>query len=177
MGEQYLFTTEVEEAVVLAECTVPRFHDLIGNALDPESMQGESQKLLVMAAQGVHIKSSSGACDSRAVMQYLYDLLNEGKLKRKQYSEAEDYLTTAQDFADVGDVEALVDIAVRVVKRVGFKKLVPETIEAYGKNVDPLDIANKFPTWVVVAHRLVWTCPRVKLSLTTSSVRRRRTSC
>lgn len=139
----YALEVDVELAVVLAECSEPRFHTAIGRALDPERMRDPAARMLVAAAHAVAKKMGRPPTWPSIPVQHLATLMNAGKVTHDQLMACKDYVIEAMSLPPVF-VDDLIGIVTPIIQRVMYKDAIVEALDGFKNNADPGDTARTF---------------------------------
>jgi len=131
--ELYPITSDYELQIVLAEVGAPRFHEVIGHALNAEMMPTESAKLLVTAGQAIAKETGTGCSSPASAVQHLRVLCDKGKLTHAQVRFASDFIDTAKDLGGVPDLDELIALVTPIVQRFEHREALNDAIKDYGK--------------------------------------------
>lgn len=153
--ERYPFTRPFEIMVAFAEASIPRFHDFLGYAIDPEKLPSADCRLLVSAAQGVARETGAGCPSTIVASQNLRRTVDAGKVTHEQLQEVEDLIQLAQDLGGVPDLDALLSEASPVIKRLAQREAVAEAIKDFGRGEDIDTSLHRFEQVAVMGRARV----------------------
>jgi len=130
---KYPMTRDTEALVVLAEVTYPRFHDVVGHALEPDRMPHDEARLLVEAAQTVARTSGSPCASAVSAIQQLRYQVNQGKLTLEEVEQAAALLDLADDIGGIPDLDAVINSILPVIRDVLYQASLEASLKDMGK--------------------------------------------
>lgn len=162
--QRYPLTRAAAMQVAYAEATNPRFHEVLGHAIESERIQWEDAALIVSAAQEVARNNESPCASTVAVVQQLRIRVNQGKLSMEALQQASDLLDAVEDVGGVTDLDGLIATVTPAIRSVATMDALEQTIQAVGQNADPAEAADRFSAVanlgkarVSMGQRLTWT--------------------
>jgi replicative DNA helicase len=151
--ERYPFNKRFESQVVLAEISIPRFHDMVGHALEPDRMPSAEAIHLVRAAQAVARETGAGCPSATLALQNLRTLVHDGKLRMEDVNAASDFVDLAEDLGGVDDVDALVQGVIPVVQRFLQQDALQAAFDDFGKGNGVHETADRFEKVAALGKR------------------------
>lgn len=126
----YPFVEKFERAVVLAECSSPRFHARIGYALDPDRMNSPIAKRLIRAAQHAAKERGKGCKSPLQVIQQIRKGCEQGNVTFDELNECDEYISAAEDeLTDSLDVDGLVELLKSTVREIRHREVVNTIVQ------------------------------------------------
>lgn len=137
--DSYGLAPSFERQVAVLAVTSERFMGLIGHALDANSLESETAKLVIKVCRSIYKETGKGPSSESIVLQRLRRLNAEGKVSAKQYNSVIDLLIESEP-VDASDV---VNELIPVVRRRLHSEVVKAAMEEYGKRGDFSAIQTK----------------------------------
>jgi KaiC/GvpD/RAD55 family RecA-like ATPase len=142
--QRYPLTRAAAMQVAYAEATNPRFHELLGHAIEFDRVPYPDAALIISAAQDIARENDQPCASTMAVIQQLRLRVNAGKLSLEDLQEANNLLDAVEDVGGVVDLEGLLSTVTPAIKSVATMDALEQTIQAVGQRVDPAEAAEKF---------------------------------
>ncbi len=142
--QRYPLTRGAAMQVAYAEATNPRFHELLGHAIEYERIQWEDAGHIISAAQEVARNNESPCASTVAVIQQLRLRVNAGKLSLEDLQKASDLLDAVEDVGGITDLDGLISTVTPAIKGVATMDALEQTIQSMGQRADPAEAAEKF---------------------------------
>lgn len=150
--------------VAYAEATNPRFHELLGHAIEYERLAWDDVALIVSAAQEVARDNEQPCASSVAVIQQLRLRVNAGKLSLEDMQSAADLLDAVEDVGGITDLDGLINTVAPAIRGVATMAALDATIQSVGQRPDPTEAAERFAAVAQIGKarvskgtRLLWT--------------------
>lgn len=141
---RYPIARAAELQIAYAEACKPRFHELLGHAIEADRLPSEDARLIVAAAQDVARESGSPPGSLAVVVQQLRLRVNQGKMTIESMTSCEDALLAVEDLGGVPDLEGLIHTVAPAVRDAQFQDGVEATIQELGKGGDAEAAADRF---------------------------------
>ena len=141
---KYPLTRQAEMFLAYAEVTNPRFHELLGHAIEADRLANEDAQLLVSAAQEIAREGDQPCASTVAAVQQLRLRVNAGKLTMESLQAANDLLDAVEDAGGIQDLDGLIATVTPAIKRVAHMEAVEQTIAQVGQQADPAEAAERF---------------------------------
>lgn len=137
--DSYGFDPEFERQIGFFLATAPKFVATVGHALDPAGISDPIVRLIAKVVRQLYKESGKGPSAPSIVMQRLYRLNEEGKVKQKQLDAVVDLLIETEP-ADEWDVTHEL---LPMIKRRLQSEVVTEAMQEYGRRGDFSGIRDK----------------------------------
>lgn len=137
--DTYGLAPSFERQVAVLAVTVERFMGIIGHAVEPDSLNSDTARLIFKVTRQIFKETGKGPMHESIVLQRLKRLNREGKVSIKQYNAVLDLLIES----DTPDLLAVVAELAPVVRRKLHSEVVREAMEEYGKRGDFSSITAK----------------------------------
>lgn len=151
--EKYPFNKRFEAQIVLAEVSVPRFHDMVGHAVEPDRMPSIEAINLVRAGQAVARVTGAGCPSATYALQHLRTMVHDGKLRNEDVLAAKSFVEYAEDVGGIDDVEVLVQSVVPLVQRFAQQDALQSAFDDFGKGNGITDSAERFEKVAALGKR------------------------
>lgn len=162
--QRYPLTRSAAMLVAYAEATNPRFHELLGHAIEYERIPWPDASLLISAAQEIARENEQPAASTVAVIQQLRLRVNAGKLSLEDLQSASDLLDAVEDCGGITDMEGLINTVAPAIRGVATMAALEATIQSVGVKPDPVEAAERFAAVAQIGKgriakgtRLAWT--------------------
>lgn len=142
--QRYPLTKQACTLVAYAECTNPRFHELLGHAIQFERVPHPLAALLISAAQDIARDNEQPCASAVAAVQQLRLRVNAGKLSLEDMQAANDLLDTVEDLGGITDLDGLIATVAPAIRGVAGMEALEQTIQAMGQKADPAEAADRF---------------------------------
>lgn len=142
--QRYPLTRAAAMQVAYAEATNPRFHELLGHAIEFDRVQWEDCQLVISAAQEVARNNENPCASTVAVIQQLRLRVNAGKLSLEDLQKANDLLDAVEDAGGVTDLDGLLSTVAPAIRGVATMDALEATIQSMGQKADPAEAADRF---------------------------------
>ena len=140
----YAFEPEVEQAIVYACCTKPRFYSVIGAELEADRMRDKTAREIISSVHVLAKKNGTSPTWAQAVVQHVATLMSRGKATLEQLEAIKDYLVDAGENFPDSPIEELVSVTVPIVQRVKHRAAVDAAIGGFKDSGDPESVARAF---------------------------------
>jgi hypothetical protein len=151
--EKYPFNKAFEAQIVLAEVSVPRFHEMVGHALEPDRMPAVEAINLIRAGQAVARTLGTGCSSATLALQNMRTLVHDGKLRMEDVTSAMDFIDRAEDVGGLDDIDALVQGVVPIVQRFAQQDALQQAFDDFGKGNGVSDTAERFEKVAALGKR------------------------
>jgi hypothetical protein len=141
---RYPITRSAEMQLAYAEVTMPRFHEMLGHAIEADRLPSADAQALVGAAQAVARDGSMPCSSSVVAIQQLRLQVNAGKLSMEELQAASDLLDAVEDAGGVPDLDGLIQVVAPAIQGAAFMDAVEQTIQEMGQGATPGDAAERF---------------------------------
>jgi archaellum biogenesis ATPase FlaH len=128
---KYALTLPIEKQAVLAELTTPRFHDVLGHAIDSERMPSTEGAMLISAGQAVS-RLVGGCTSPDLALQHLRSLSDQGKVTLPQIDAASAWLQGVQ----VQDVDSLIAVVSPAVAKAAQQEALELGLKSFAQGED-----------------------------------------
>lgn len=141
----YPFEPEIEQAIVVFACSVPRFYSLIGHAVEADRLRAPAARDLMAAAHAIAKKQGCGPTWAALAVQHLASLMARGKVTLDAVNAAKDYLIDAEVAMPSVSPEDLSAQVAPVIQRVRFKEAVQASVSGLkAGGVDAAAVSQMF---------------------------------
>lgn len=169
--QRYPLTRSAAMQVAYAEATNPRFHELLGHAIEFERLAWEDVSLIVSAAQEIARDNELPCASSVAVIQQLRMRVNAGKLSLEDLQSAADLLDAVEDVGGITDLDGLINTVAPAIRSVATLAALDATIQAVGLKPDPIEAAERFAAVAQIGKarvakgtKLIWSAADIAAS-------------
>ena len=143
----YPFTRDFTALVCLAECSIRRFHEIVGHAVDPDRIIDDDARLLFSSAVTV-AERNNGCAEPDAVMQHIRMIVHDGKCTMEEWGAANDLLDYAEDsLGGIKDLDTLIGQLVPIVKDFAQQEATDASIADISRKKGPEASIERF-SWV-----------------------------
>lgn len=141
---RYPFTKDIEAAIAFAEVSLPRFHDAVGHALDPDRMPSPEGANLIRAGQAIAKATGAGCPNPVLALQHMRTTVHAGRMRKEEVDAASAFLDQAEDSHGAQDMEALVAVVVPVIQRFAQQEALEAAFDDFGKGNGIHETADRF---------------------------------
>lgn len=142
--QRYPLTRSAEMQVAYAEATMPRFHEMLGHAIEFDRLPSMDAQAIVGAAQDIAREGGVPCSSTIVLVQQLRLRVNQGKMTMEDLQQASDLLDAVEDVGGIGDLDGLIKVVAPAIKGIGFMDAVEQTIQDMAQGGNAEEAAERF---------------------------------